>query len=95
MTGCLPQFYVVYIWAEYFLESTFSVLVLDEVHQCVVDVGTAWLEKARSRRQFVEKEQILFTANFAVIAFGGLFLNFLPFFELFWIGERNTVHTLQ
>lgn len=95
MAGGLPQFRIVNVWRDDLLEATLPVFLLQEFDQRVVDVCAARQEEARTRRKFVEKEQFLFTADFAMVSFGCFFLEFLPFFELFRVGEWDTVHTLQ
>jgi hypothetical protein len=46
MTRSLPKFEIVNIWSKNFLVATHSILMLDDVDQFVVNVGTFWLEES-------------------------------------------------
>lgn len=52
-------------------------------------------EEAAARAQFVEHEQVLFTADLAMITLGRLFKEFLVRGHLLAIRERDTIDALQ
>lgn len=47
------------------------VLLTNKVLQSIVDSHSVGEEKATSGGEFVEEEEVLFTAYFAMVAFGG------------------------
>lgn len=94
MTGSLPEFSVVNVRRDDFLETSFPIFLLDELYEGVVDVGASRLEEARPRGEFVEEEQLLFFTDFPMVAFGRFFLDLLPLFQLFAVWETNPVHSL-
>uniref|UniRef100_A0A224XTN6 Uncharacterized protein n=1 Tax=Panstrongylus lignarius TaxID=156445 RepID=A0A224XTN6_9HEMI len=87
MSRCYPQFGIVNIWSNYFLKSSNSVFTSNKFYQCIIYVCTFGLEKARTRRQFVEKEEFLLFANLTMIPFRCFFLKFFPFFHSFRVWE--------
>lgn len=91
----LPQFAVVDVGRDHLLESSFPVLRAYEFHEGVVDVSSARLKEARSRRELVEEEQLLLLADLAMIALGRLLLELLPLLELLVVGEADAVDPLQ
>lgn len=87
VAGRLPQFGIVDIRRDDFVESTLSIFGFNEVDECVVDVCAVWLKETRARRQFVEEKQLLILTDFAVVALRCFRLLFLPFFQLLVTGK--------
>ena len=95
MTGRLPQLRVVHVRRNNLVKAAPAVLALDKLLQCVVDTRTVWQPETAARTQLVEHEQLLLTADAAVVALGGLGQKVLVFGHLLLIRERNTIQTLQ
>ena len=73
---------------------TLPVLLTDELHKPVVDSRAVRKEEARPGRELAEKEEALFTADLAMIAIRGQFLQLIPFLELFGALKRDPIHSL-
>jgi hypothetical protein len=72
-----------------------SVLLLDKVHQCVVDPYTVWEPETASRRYLIEEPQVLVLPYLPVVAFRSLLKELLIFRELLGIREGDTVYPLE
>ena len=59
MSGDLPQLRVVQVGSHDLLEAALPVLLLDVVHELVVDVRALGLEEAGAGAELVEEEQVL------------------------------------
>jgi hypothetical protein len=90
-----PEFGIVDIGRDDLLEAAFAIFRFDHFHELIVNDGSFWIEKARARTELVEKEQLLFLADFAVISFGRFLLEMLPLFELLRVRKGNAVDSLQ
>lgn len=85
VTGLLPQRRVVHVGRHDFLVPATPVLGPKEGLQSVVDDHAVGQEEARTGRLLGEEEQLLFLADFAVIALGSLFEVLDVLVELFLI----------
>jgi hypothetical protein len=74
----LPELGVVDIGADNLAKASLPVLLLKEVCELVVYVGSLGLEEAGPGAQLVEEEEILFTTKLAVVAFRSLLLKIKP-----------------
>lgn len=90
MARVYPEFGVVHVRSDHFLESAMTVLTAEELYQRVVNVGAVWGKKASPRTEFMEKEEIILPSQLSVISFCGFFLQFLPFFQLLVVRKRDT-----
>lgn len=61
----------------------------------VVDARAMWKEEAASWAELVEEEQLLFSADLAVIPLGGFGQHCLVFRQLLLVWERDTIYSLQ
>jgi hypothetical protein len=52
-------------------------------------------EETAPRGEFVEEEEVLFAADFAVVAFGGFGQERFVFGHLFFVGETDAVDPLE
>ena len=59
MAGLLPKLGIVDVGADDFVESTFPVLLFDEIDESVENDGAFGLEEATAGTQLVEEEQFL------------------------------------
>ena len=89
MSRSVPELHVVDVGRYNLLETTVTILATDEFNQSIINVGSMWEEEARSGAEFVEEEELLLSTKFAVVVFGCLFLEFLPFLQLFVVGKRD------
>lgn len=71
------------------------ILFTDKVLQGIINSHSMGEEKATSGREFMEKEEILFATYFAVVAFGGFGKEGFVFCHLFFVGETDTVNSLE
>lgn len=71
------------------------VLLLDEVHQCVVDTYTVWEPETTSRRNLIEEPQVLLLSNLPVVTLRSFLEELLVFCELLGIGEGDAVYPLK
>jgi len=77
------------------LKSARAVLFADKVLQGVVDPHSMGEEKATSGGEFMEEEEVLFATYSAVVAFGGFGEEGFVFCHLFFVGETDTVDSLE
>ena len=82
MAGCHPQFGVVNVWRDDFLEASLSVLASDKGYELIIDESALRIEEAASRAEFVKEEKILLLTDLSVITLSSLFLEMLPLFQL-------------
>ena len=87
MTRRLPQLRIVHVRRNDLVKAAPAVLALDKLLQCVVDTRTVWQPETAARTQLVEHEQLLLTADAAVVTLGGLGQKVLVFGHLLLIRE--------
>lgn len=92
MSTLLPQLQVKYIGRNDLLVSSEPVLLLDEIHESVVDASTVGHPEGRPGRQVVEEKQLLLGSQCSVVTFLGLLLELLPLLQLALVREGDTVH---
>ncbi len=95
VTRRLPEIRLVHVGGHDLLEISLAVLVLDDVHQGVVDAGSVREEKGRTGGHLVKEEELLVLSNLAMIALGSLGKEQLVLFQSLLIGERDTRDTLD
>mmetsp|Transcript_25488 Transcript_25488/g.42978 ORF Transcript_25488/g.42978 Transcript_25488/m.42978 type:complete len:248 (+) Transcript_25488:1998-2741(+) len=95
VSGRLPQLQVEDIGRDDLLVAAYPVLLLDEVHEAVVDPGTVRHPECRAGRQVVEEKQLLLGAQVAVVALLRLLLELQPLLQLTLVWEGDAVHALQ
>ncbi len=95
MSTSLPKFKVIHVRSDNFLVTSHSVLLSNHKHQFVVDMGALGLEEGAARRHFEVSEQILPSANAAMVTLLSLFAEVHVFVKLLLRGERDSVDALQ
>mmetsp|Transcript_17478 Transcript_17478/g.36051 ORF Transcript_17478/g.36051 Transcript_17478/m.36051 type:complete len:335 (-) Transcript_17478:712-1716(-) len=95
VTGLMPKIQIEKVRGDDFVVSTNPVLVLDKVHELVVDTRSMGKPKGGSGRQIVEEDEFLLVGDASVVAFLGLLHHFLPDLELFLVGKGNSIQPLQ
>ena len=95
MTADLPQIQVEHVGGDHLRVATHVVLLADELHQLVVDVGSVREEEAGAGAQLVEEEEVLLLSQHAVVVLLGLLHLLLPLLQLLGVGEGDSVHTLE
>lgn len=95
MSTSLPKFEVIHVRSDNFLVTSHSVLLSNHKHEFVVNVGALGLEEGAARRHFEVSEQILLSANDAMVTLLSLFAEVHVFVELLLRGERDSVDALQ
>lgn len=71
------------------------VLLSDELHELVVDVGAEGLEEAGTGGELMEEEELLLLTESAVVVLASLLLELLPLLQQLGVGEGDTVDTLK
>lgn len=95
MSTSLPKLEVIHVGSDNFLVTSHSVLFSNHEHQFVVNVGALGLEEGATRRHFEVGEQILLSANDAMVTLLSLFAEVDVFVKLLLGGERDGVDALQ
>ena len=95
MAGLLEQLEVVQVGSHDFIVASHTVLLSDQVHQLVVDHGSARVEEGTARRVFKVSEQLLLLANQSMITLLSLLSEVEVLLHFLCRGEGNTVHSLQ
>lgn len=95
VTRGLPQLRLVHVGGHDLLELALPVLVLDDVHQGVVDAGAVRQEKGGTGRDLVEEEELLVGTDLAVVTLGSLLEELLVLLQSLLVGERDTSNTLD
>ena len=72
VTGLVPEIEIENVRCDDFVVSTNPVLVLDKVHELVVNTSSVGKPKGGSGRQIVEEDKFLLVGNASVVAFFGL-----------------------
>ena len=70
------------------------VLLTNKILQGIVDSHAMGEEETTSGGEFMEEEEVLFTADFTVVAFGGFGEESFVFCHLFFVGETDSVDSL-
>lgn len=63
VTGSLPELQVENVGRNNFLEASNAVLLTDQIHKLVVDVGAVRVEERAAWGQFMDIKQLLLLAN--------------------------------
>lgn len=95
MTRGLPQIGLVHVGGHDLSESSLAILALQKIHQSIVDTRTVGEEEGRTRRSFIEEEQLLILTNLSVIPLLSLSKEVLVLVKLLLVGERNTSNSLD
>lgn len=95
MATSLPKFEVIHVRSDNFLVASHSVLFPNHKHEFVVNMGALGLEEGATRRHFEVGEQILLSADDAVVTLLSLFAEVHVFVKLLLRGERDGVDALQ
>ncbi len=95
MSTSLPEFEVIHVRSDNFLVTSHSVLLSNHKHEFVVNMGALGLEEGATRRHFEVSEQILLSANDAMVTLLSLFAEVHVFVKLLLRGERDSVDALQ
>ena len=95
VSGGHPELAVVDVGRDHLLVAPLAVLLSDELHQHVVDVGASREEEAAAGTQLVEEEELLFPPQLAVVSLGGLLLEHLPLLQLLLVREGDAVDPLE
>ena len=72
MTGLFPEAQVENVWRDDLLEATDTILLPDQLHKLVVDLGAHWVEEGSTRRHLKVMEQVLLLSDEPMVAPFGL-----------------------
>lgn len=91
----LPKRHVKHIGSHDLVVATGPVLLLDVIHNRIVDAHTVGQPHGRTGRALLKIEQLLLLANQAVVALSGLLQKLLMGSHLLLVGKRYTVDSLK
>ena len=95
MTTSLPEVDVEQIRSDHFLEASYFVLVLHEIHEFVVDLGAVRHEEGRAGSQVVEEVQVLLRADQTMVSLPRFLLQSQVVLQFGFRRKRDPVDSLQ